>query len=218
MKFILNASNTFCISLDSKKDRWYRMQRRFQYLDMEVTKWHASTVNEIVDIFNPSIPGRMLRNTEMACAQSHIHIWKHMISHQITYALILEDDACFDKKWKHKLESFDTHQPWHILLLNALGPSYPYFQWNRCQSQWLAGGYLLHINGAKLLLEMFEDNFTITDIMTRKLQQVGYAYTYFPWLIIQEGIDSDNGNDSMYYLCKSLEYLHSIDYKIHHYI
>ena len=37
--------------------------------------------------------GRILSDSEFACALSHITVYRHIVSKQITYALILEDDA-----------------------------------------------------------------------------------------------------------------------------
>lgn len=218
MSFEFNLTNTFCISMDSSIERWERMKRRFEYFHLNVTKWKASTIETIQDVFELEYNGRKLRPTEIACAQSHVHIWKYIVNNQLPYAFIMEDDACFDKQWRQKLNTFPINTKWHMILLNALAPSMPLYKWNQCNGQWLAGGYILSLEGANVLLSLFHNKFTITDVMTRRLQSLGLSYTYFPWLIIQEGMDSNNGNNSIYYYNRVVENLLSIHYSVHNYI
>lgn len=184
--FVFTAKNTFCISLERHTERWARMQSRFEKENLEVTRWIASTPDTLADNFHYYLtPG------ERACAQSHIRIWRHIIENNIEYSLILEDDACFDKNWRTKLEEFQIHDPyWDMLLLNASEPVEPNFMWMDVQEQYLTAGYILSIRGALRLIQWFEGNFASSDWMTSRLQQNNHSYCYFPWLIIQEGLDS----------------------------
>jgi hypothetical protein len=50
-KFKFNKNNIFCISLESAKERWERMDTRFKYFDMEATRWKASTPSTLTDSF-----------------------------------------------------------------------------------------------------------------------------------------------------------------------
>jgi hypothetical protein len=54
----------------------------------------------------------------------------------------------------------------------------------------LTGGYIISYAGAKRVLEMFSNCYYSSDWMTSRLQTLGRCYSYFPWLIIQEGLDS----------------------------
>lgn len=216
--FVFNKENTFCINLKHRKDRWERMKRRFHTLDMDVTRWDASTPETVYDKFDALVCGRKIRSCEMACSQSHINIWRHIIQQGLPYAFILEDDASFNIDWKRKLSEFDITKKWHMLILNTIGSSLPYFQWNRCTGKWQTGGYILSYMGAQILLELYNNKFTVADIMTRRLQENGYSYTYFPWLVIQEGTDSDTGNQVELYHSQMMDLLKSIDYPISNYI
>ena len=189
--FVFTKENTFCISLESNPKRWERMQNRFKNENLEVTRWIASTPDTLTDKFHSYLtPG------ECACAQSHINIWRYIIKHNLSYAFILEDDACFDKDWRNKVASFQIDDPlWDLLLLNAFDPIEPSFMWVDIQEQYLLGGYILSIRGAVRLLQWYEGNFASADWMTSRLQQNRHSYSYFPWIIIQEGFDTTLGKE-----------------------
>lgn len=187
MQFTFHKDNTFCISLERHTERWERMQARFKQENLEVTRWIASTPETLTDNFHHYLsPG------EKACGQSHMNIWRHMIYNNIEYALILEDDACFDKSWREKLESFyNVNDPlWDMILLNASEPVEPNYMWIDVQEQYLTAGYILSIRGAQILTHWYNDKVAASDWMTSRLQQHRHSYCYFPWLIIQEGKDS----------------------------
>lgn len=205
--------NTFCISLETNKERWHRMQKRFEEQNLDVTRWIASTPNNLIDNFN-----NYLSKGERACAQSHILIWKHMIKHNIDYAFILEDDAVFNKNWKNMLSDFKIYDPqWDLILLNASEPVIPSFTWTIAKEQYLTAGYILSIKGAKLLLQSFNNNYASSDWMTSRLQYNNHSYCYFPWPIIQDGIDSTlktNNDDLNADKAKVLRCLNEIGYDI----
>ena len=184
--FIFTKDNTFCISLEKHTERWERMQKRFQQENLDVTRWIATTPATLTENFHQYLsPG------ERACSESHVRIWKHQIEHNLEYVFVLEDDACFDKKWRETLAKFQINDPyWDLLLLNASEPVEPTFMWIDVQEQYLTAGYILSIRGAKRLLRWFGGNFASSDWMTSRLQQNNHSYCFFPWLIIQEGFDS----------------------------
>ena len=193
--FNFNNSNTFCISLFNKQDRWSKMQTRFTYLKLNVTRWCASTPVDLSDIFCNN-----LNQLQKACAQSHVNIWKHIISHNLEYAFILEDDACFDKQWLTKLELLTkqidiTKGDWGAIFLNASEPLQNCFIWTTSIEQYLTGGYILSKKGATTLLNMYNGCYYSADWMTSRLQYYEKCYTYFPWLIIQEGNESIIGSN-----------------------
>ena len=184
--FVFTAKNTFCISLARHTERWTRMQARFEKENLDVTRWIASTPETLTESFH-----HYLTLGERACAQSHLRIWRHIVKNKLEYAFILEDDACFDKNWRTKLAEFQIHDPeWDMLLLNASKPVEPNFMWMDVQEQYLTAGYILSIRGAQILLHWYEGNVAASDWMTSRLQQLNHSYCYFPWLIIQEGLDS----------------------------
>jgi GR25 family glycosyltransferase involved in LPS biosynthesis len=214
MKF--TKDNTFCISLVTATMRQRRMQQRFQYFGMNVTGWLAATPDTLVDAFDG-----FMRPSEKACAQSHINIWRHMVQANLEYALILEDDACFDKEWQVKLDRFSEQirdNEWNVIMLNASESMMPLNTWLPATEQYMAAGYVLSHKGATQLLEQFQGNFCGSDWMLTRLQLQGHSYCYFPWLIIQEGLDSSIREDCSPDHNKVVCLLKEIDYDLDNYL
>ena len=193
MSFQFCKKNTFCISLFSHKDRWEKMTQRFHHLQLDVTRFQASTENDIYDV----VFSHYLSTLQKCCAHSHIRLWKLLLSSNEDFFFIMEDDACFNKKWMEQLQSFfhdGQIKEWDALFLNASEPFSSKNKWYLCQEQYLCGGYILSKQGARHLLEMFHDCYFAADWMTTRLQTKNHCYSFFPWLIIQEGKDSTIGS------------------------
>ena len=209
-KFEFNETNTFCISVNS--ERWERMERRFQQEKLQVTRWKASTPNTLIDQFND-----FLNPLQKACAQSHIDIWRCIIQQNLPYGFIMEDDACFDQNWKSKLDEFPEDDDFDAIFLNASEPMIPTFTWDIVLEQYFGGGYILSQEGAKWLIRNFENNYCSTDWMTTRLQERGKSYSYFPWLIIQEGKDTTIGSGVDLDHQKVIICLNEINYSLSNY-
>lgn len=214
--FVFNKDNSFCISLDSRSDRWERMRKQFDFFNMDVQRWTASTPTTITDPFFDS-----LTKTERACSQSHINIYRHIINNELDYALILEDDGCFHYDWKEMLANIYTHlssseiEHFSIILLNASEPIDTHFKWVLQTEQYLTGGYIISNRGAKWILNYYRHMFASADWMTTRLQLYGGGgYSFFPWLIIQEGKDSNIGTKCKEDHAKVVDCLSAIDYSI----
>jgi GR25 family glycosyltransferase involved in LPS biosynthesis len=212
MVFHFNKNNTFYITLEHALQRQERMKNRFQYFEMEVTQWTASTPSTLIDSFQPS-----MSLNEKACAQSHMNIWKHMILNKIEYAFIMEDDACFDRDWKKKLDQF-AEDDWDMIMLNASESMTVTDTWSTAKDQYLAAGYVLSQKGAQRLMDMFRGAYCSSDWMMTRLQLRGQSYCYFPWLIIQEGITSFIRGDCGPDRNKVVRLLGEINYDIEIYI
>ena len=216
-KFKFNKNNTFCISLESAQERWERMDTRFKYFNMEATRWNASTPNTLTDSFLD-----YLNAGQRACAQSHINIWRHIVQNGLYYSLIVEDDAKFDKRWKEKLSKIDhlihNGNNWEAIFLNASEPMNPQNTWIKIQEQYLTGAYILSYKGAKHLLEIFKNGYGSSDWMTTRLQTYGHSYSYFPWLVIQEGNESTIGSGYEEDHKKVIRCLNEISYPIDEYV
>jgi GR25 family glycosyltransferase involved in LPS biosynthesis len=189
MKFSLGQENTFCVSLDS---RWPAMQERLERLGIPCTRWKASLPDQTYECFAPH-----LNKFQRACAQSHVCLWREMLRRNLPYAFIMEDDVLFSHDWREILESFDRvdDEAWDLVLLNASEALSPEDTWLPCTHQWLTGAYILSRKGAKWLLANFREKKWEADCMTWCLQDQGHSYAYFPWPVIQEGIDSTIGSD-----------------------
>lgn len=209
--FEFNKNNTFCISLESNPERWVRMEKRFKHFGIECSRWSASTPDTVHDIFY-----KQLGDGARACSQSHINIWRHMESNNIPYALILEDDAMFDKDWLVKLPQPCVN--WDLYMLNASEPVNPQHEWTYTCENYLTGAYIISISGAKYILERFRGCYCTSDWMTTRLQQKGNSYTYFPWLVIQEGTESTIGSSYELDHKKVVSCLNNAKYELSNYI
>lgn len=216
--WIFNHENTFCISLMSHQLRWEKMQSRFCALDISATRFPAAVGNthDIRDQFYD-----YLNAGQRGCGQSHINVWRYIVSNHIPYALILEDDACFDKRWREKLGAFFEQVcdlEWDAIFLNVSEPITPSYQWKPIQEQYLTGGYIISQKGARRVLALFEGYYGSSDWMTTRLQLDGHSYSYFPWLIIQEGDESTIGSGVDADHAKVLRCLSKIEYSLENYL
>lgn len=213
--FIFDKSNCFCISIENSQ-RWLTMETRLYKAGLEATKWKASTHNDLTDSFI-----HYLNDGQKGCAQSHLNIYKHMIQEQIEYALILEDDACFDIEWRQKLDRASKEiddDEWDAIFLNASEPIEPLDKWVRVKEQYLTAGYIISLRGAKKIIAQFQGCYCSSDWMTSRLQLHGHSYSYFPWLIIQEGKDSTIGQQYDADHAKVIRCLYSNQYSLENYI
>jgi GR25 family glycosyltransferase involved in LPS biosynthesis len=132
---------------------------------------------------------------ERACGLSHYLLWKKIVDERLPYALILEDDACFRKDWQTItnpfLQEVSTRDPvWDCILLNAYDPVSPLETWVPTQGNCCAAAYILSLHGALQMVLWSQRCILASDWMTLRLQQQGHTYSYFPWLVIQEGQDT----------------------------
>lgn len=214
MVLIFDSNNTFCISLASHEQRWEKMKQRFFLFDMSVSRWLASVVP--IDNFHHE-----LNDGQKGCAQSHISIWRHIVQHNLEYAMIIEDDACFDKSWRERLKIIEESGivGWDAIFLNVSEPISPMHTWSKVYGdQYLTGGYIISLQGAKKILAMFEGYFYSSDWMTTRLQTYGNSYSYFPWLIIQEGNESTIGSGVEADHAKVLRCLRDANYSLDNYV
>ena len=87
-----------------------------------------------------------------------------------------------------------------------------------CKEQYLTGGYIISLRGVNKLLEKYKDCFFSSDWMTTRLQYDNHSYSYFPWLIIQEGRDTSLRNSPDADHNKVVNLLNDIGYELDNYI
>jgi GR25 family glycosyltransferase involved in LPS biosynthesis len=213
MQFNFDKSNSFCISLLSKPDRWARMEKRFANFGLECSRWVATTPDCVTDTFDP-----YMSSESRACGQSHINVWRYIIDNDLPYALVLEDDAMFDKDWMSKLPAIKKDGVWDLFLLNASEPISPQGFWTNVREQYLTGAYIISRDGAKYILNNFTGKYGTSDWMTSDLQTRGRSYSYFPWLVIQEGTESTIGSSYKADHEKVVRCLDEVHYNIGNYV
>jgi len=186
----------YCINLASAETRWKNMTERCHGLDLK--RWEADTPETML---GDGEYASYLTMPQRACASSHIRLWRHFLNETDHSAiLILEDDAVFIRGWQPVVEHFlDRHEEWDAVFLNVSECIEPLYEWVVIGGQCLTAGYILSREGASFLLDRFRNEYFASDFMTQVLQARGRCYSYFPWLIIQDGtpstIQEDNSPD-----------------------
>ena len=184
----MNTLPIYCINLDEATDRWSRVQHRLAAYGLDARRWSASTSADVTassKAFAPAINDR-----QRACALSHYLLWEHCLQQEHTHVLILEDDAVFRKDWVSVIDAQLTQPAWAALFLNVSEDVPQHNQWVSCRRQCLTGAAIYTHDTLLWLVSVFRQTLYASDWMTQILQEHLPCLTYFPWLVIQEGVDS----------------------------
>ncbi len=209
---------TFCINLKEATKRWENIELQAKHYGINIQRWEGSRPHEIPSNFSQSLslPVR-------AATFSHIRIWKHALEKGYDSVFILEDDAKFRYDWldilNEKLKTLQQEDPnWFALWLNASEEIHPTETWKKVTEQYLAGGYIIHKRAMEWLLNTYLPN-TIycIDWMTTRMQYVGNVYSFFPWLIIQDGSPSFCQSDNSLDFQKVVRLLKEANYSMEKY-
>jgi GR25 family glycosyltransferase involved in LPS biosynthesis len=181
----------YCINLDDATDRWHRLQRRLAPHGLTATR-RAACTPEDVDTSGCTFAPHLGPN-HRACALSHFRLWEHCLAQGHDRVLILEDDAVFRHDWRPIVDAWLTDAatpPWHALFLNAAEDVDPPHTWQPARHQCLTAAYLITRAALQWLVQTFRSCQLAADHMTQHVQMALPCYTYFPWLVIQEGADT----------------------------
>ena len=171
------------INLDSQPQRLARMEKRLAVLDCSWRRFSAITPDRVTRSFAEQCAPEM-----QACAQSHYEVWLEIQKTNAPYTLICEDDVMFRKDAAaillRALRDIPKRDPeWHALFLNHSAALNPKETWRPITHN--------TARGVELLLTRFVSGLLIADAMTGWwLQPLGHSYGYFPWLAIQEHLNS----------------------------
>lgn len=213
VNFHFDKTNTFCINLKRREDRWKRMSSIFEKVGLDVTQWIATEPHQVTD----PIYGTP---TQRACAQSHLNVWKEIVKNNIPYALVMEDDISFDKEWKTKLETI-TDENFDLIMLNTDHFYEPVHSWTHTRGEsYLTGAYIVSLKAAQGLVK--SPLLLPSDHMLLLLQRTTnneHCYNYFPYLAIQSSMDSDiEGSIPFFSYTNMIKQLDTIHYKLENYI
>ncbi len=140
--------------------------------------------------------GRPLMKTELACALSHISLWKKLINQdKYKHFLILEDDVTIDKGINNLLKSYDfssldlikfsgQHQRPEKKIASLIQGRKLYLQ---AYGPLDASGYLISKNAARTILpHALKLNFAIDVIMDRSFEHKIPIYSVKPYPVTSE--------------------------------
>lgn len=181
----MDALPIYCINLGVATSRWERMQQRLAHYGLVASRWEASTPSTLEGyaFFNSNPKAR-------ACALSHFRLWEHCIAQGHTQVLILEDDAVFRTDWVSVVNEKLADPTWMAMFLNVSEETMPMHTWVRAIQQCLTGAYILRQPALQWLVSVFKPSLHDSDYMTMVLQANAPCITLFPWLVIQEGVES----------------------------
>ena len=106
----MKIDHIYCLNLERSKDRRLAMEKQFEHEELDV------------EFFKACDGKAMGKDGIFGCAQSHINIWKDIVSKGYENVLILEDDVFLEKDFKRYLEVLEPPEKWDILYLGASAP------------------------------------------------------------------------------------------------
>jgi len=196
------------INLDRSKDRRRHMEKELGRFGVEYSFFPAVDGNKLMREERRcyslghavGLKGRPLRDQEIGCALSHVHVYEKMVAENIKELLILEDDCIFED---HFFEVLSCRESWlpsgwslinfcmnykfiidaHRKPLRDLNSSIPPLELVAVKRHKRTACYLINLHGTQQLLDiaypirMPADNLTSLTSMSRL-----NAYTIFPFL------------------------------------
>ena len=104
-------NNSFVINLDRRPDRLENSMINLSRIGIIPKKWKATDgQDELIKQLYIKLEPRISRG-EMACALSHIELWKYIVDNEIPYAFIFEDDIHCGDTTRKEIERIihDSH-------------------------------------------------------------------------------------------------------------
>ncbi len=140
--------------------------------------------------------GRALKATELACAFSHIQLWKQLLESSEDYFIILEDDVGLDPDLDHIVKSSLGQKQGNLIRLNS--PHYqPHTETAKLPTghrlvryrmvPLTTGGYIISRCAAEVLISFCFRIHTAIDEMMRRTWEYGIAnYGIIPYPVVQD--------------------------------
>lgn len=186
----------YCINLDRRKDKWERVKKRFNDLNILVNRFSA------IDGLNLSVSERnqykIINSGAIGCILSHYAVIKHAKQFNYQKILILEDDVLFIENFHQKFNEFiKNFNNWNLLYLGCSQHVWSnikffgdYYESKECD-----GTFAYSID------DLIYDDILLTnkikskpiDLILHNIQRKynGTCFTAFPNLIISDVSDSD---------------------------
>ena len=196
------------ISLTSATERREHIKKEFGKHNVAFEFFDAltpKTAKEQAKALSLNLDNARLTSGELACMVSHVSIWQKIVTENIAYAAIFEDDIYLGEDAKSLLNSAEWIKPdWNIIKIEAFAKKallsttkHPILSDKRqivpLKGKNLgAAGYILSVSGAKLLLEYITNrklqpvDEIIFDVFIS--QQIEPVYQMLPALCVQEMI------------------------------
>lgn len=111
----------YCINLASDTDRWSNMEKVFNHLNLEVTRWNATTDNLFIG-YNRLLKDSNINPRYLACLNSHLSVMEDALNKGHDKVLILEDDIIPVKNFEKSFNIVSSQVPeiWDMLYLSYI--------------------------------------------------------------------------------------------------
>lgn len=190
--------HVYCLNLDRRQDRWEKISKRFNELEIQVERFSAidgdSLPCDVVSKFK-------INKWEVGCLLSHYKIIEDAKENNYKRILVFEDDVLFINDFNEKFEKMTTEvrRNWKLLYLGA----------TQC-GNWENINFLMNFyycTGTDGLFAYGVDSSVYDDILEHRsgivdrpidtviqmIQQkyYGHCYVCFPYLVIADISDSN---------------------------
>lgn len=217
MKINEYFDHVYCLNLPECKERAEETQRRCDSFGISFTFFPAISGKLFSDIHSGYMSARttLVNNPNyMACALSHLSIYRHALSNGHKRILVIEDDLLFNRNMDSILESasMDIPDSWDLLYLAFIPLSDDLMYWNygiiddrfigekvfRAKNLWSAMAYGISEDTMKWMIERFNGSFDkeIDRVFVDEIQTKGNSFAICPQIFA--GYDNLSNNSGRY--------------------
>ena len=200
--------NIYCLNLDSRKDRWQKMEAKFKILGIGAQRFSAIDGNSIDDSefekimvkANPEglvgrdrdVKGVFGNKFALGCLLSHLKIYNDAKEKGFKRILILEDDVLFAEDFSERIQKIQDLK-WKMIYLGATQ-----YDWSvrmnggfyEAKHSLGTFGYAVDSSFYDFLINSLGEKLKTVDNALAKLQTPDIL-VFFPNLVVADVTDSD---------------------------
>lgn len=213
--------HVYCLNLPESKERAEMTLSRSHRFGLSFSFYPAISGKIFGDIFSGYRESRKTSLTNpnyMACALSHLSIYRHALTNGHKRILIIEDDLLFHKSLNENFSSFIQEVPndWWLLYLAWIPLTDDLMYWNysvidnnfitdnvfKAKNLWSAMSYGINEDCMKWMIERYNSSFDkeIDKIFVEEVQPIYPCYGVSPQLFAgYDNLSNNSGNfDSIF--------------------
>lgn len=209
MKIDEYFDKVYVLNLNRRKDRLKTSTKKLEYCEIEFERFPAidgSVLRNVWETFNNK-PNHFINPNYLACAISHLSIYKDALDNGYSKILIIEDDVSIRKNSNIEFSNIVNRLPdWELLYFGFIPLSDDCSQWtynefnvpfkNIAQSKnfWGLYGYGITSELMQEVLERYNLDFSmeLDRFFVKEIQPRGKSYGIIPQIFAAEDGFSDN--------------------------
>ena len=211
MKIDEYFDKVYVLNLNRRKDRLKTSTKKLEYCEIEFERFAAidgSVLQNVWETFN-SKEHTLTNPNYLACAISHLSIYRDALDNGYSKILIVEDDVSIRKNANEEFSNIiDSLPEWELLYLGFIPLTDNRMQWtyrefnvvskNVAQSKnfWGLYGYGISSELMKEVLERYNNDFSmeLDRFFVKEIQPRGKSYGIIPQIFAAEDGYSDNSH------------------------